>query len=68
MNSEPLIWTTLGNVPISDLQYSTAWEDAPGYVKFVETYEKDGEIVKQAAHVMVKQGVSAFGEQGACNG
>lgn len=65
MDSEPLIWTTKGNLPIASLEYSHAWEDQPEYLKFSETYRLDGEIVKQSAHVYVKQGVQAQPEQGA---
>lgn len=53
---EPLIYTTLGNVPIDSLEYFHAWEDTPEYTKFIEGYKLDGEIVKQSAHVMMKAG------------
>jgi hypothetical protein len=65
MDSEPLIWTSKGNLPIASLQYAHAWEDTPEYLKFSETYTLDGEIVKQSAHVYVKQGMAAQPEQGA---
>lgn len=66
--SEPLIWTTKGNLPIASLAYSPAWEETPDYVKFTETYTLDGEIVKQAVHVMAKKGLEMVAEQGALNG
>ena len=50
----PLIYTTLGNVPIDSLDYSYNWEDTKEYTKFTETYKKDGEIVKQSCHVYSK--------------
>jgi hypothetical protein len=53
---EPLIYTTKGNLPIKDLNYSHSWEDADTYMKFIETYTLDGEVVKQSAHVFMKQG------------
>lgn len=53
---EPLIYTTLGNVPIDSLEYSNQWDDTENYVKFIETYKKEGVIVKQSAHVMLKKG------------
>ena len=55
--SEPLIYTTRGNLPVSSLVYATRWEDAPEYVKFVETYSLDGEIVRESAHVLSKRGL-----------
>ena len=65
MSGEPLIWTTKGNLPIASLGYSHAWEDAPEYLKFSETYTLDGEVVKQSAHVYVKQGAQTKPDQGA---
>jgi hypothetical protein len=48
----PLIWTTKGNVPVGSLEYTTAWEIAPGeFIKFVETYKQGDEVVKQNAHI-----------------
>lgn len=52
----PLIFTTLGNVPIDSLEFSTQWEDSAQFTKFIETYKRDGVVVKQSAHVMVKNG------------
>jgi hypothetical protein len=52
---EPLIHTTHGNVPVASLEYSTAWEDTPEYIKFTETYRLDGEIVRQSSHVLGKR-------------
>ena len=53
---EPLIYTTRGNLPISSLEYSNKWEDLETCIKFSETYTLDGEVVKQAVHVLMKQG------------
>lgn len=47
----PLIYTSIGNLPIDSLKYSYQWEDTPEYTKFTETYSKDGIIVKQSSHV-----------------
>ncbi len=56
----PLIWTTRGNLPVSDLTYATRWEDTPDYIKFVETYTAaDGVVVKESAHVYAKRGMFA---------
>lgn len=59
MDAEPLIYTSRGNLPVASLQYVTRWEDAPDYIKFVEIYTLDGEIVRESAHVYSKRGLFA---------
>lgn len=54
---EPLIYTARGNLPIAALEYRTRWEDEPDYIKFVETYMLDGEVVRESAHVYAKRGI-----------
>jgi len=56
---EPLIYTARGNLPIDSLQYETRWEDTPDYIKFVEVYRLDGEVVRESAHVYSKRGLLA---------
>jgi hypothetical protein len=55
--NEPLIHTSHGNLPVASLQYETRWEDAPDYIKFVEVYRLDGEVVRESAHVYAKRGL-----------
>lgn len=55
--TEPLIHTSRGNLPIASLQYATRWEDAEDYIKFVERYSLDGEVVRESAHVYAKRGL-----------
>lgn len=55
--SEPLIYTSRGNLPVSSLDYETRWEDTPDYIKFVEVYRLDGEVVRESAHVYSKRGL-----------
>jgi len=57
--TEPLIYTARGNLPIDSLQYETRWEDTPDYIKFVEVYTLDGEVVRESAHVYSKRGLLA---------
>ena len=57
MSEEPLIHTSHGNLPVASLQYATRWEDAPDYIKFVEVYRLDGEVVRESAHVYAKRGL-----------
>lgn len=59
MTDEPLIHTSRGNLPVSSLQYAVRWEDAADYLKFVETYTLDGEVVRESAHVYAKRGLFA---------
>jgi hypothetical protein len=54
--NEPLIWTSKGNLPEKDLEYSKNWEFKDDSIKFSETYKLNGEIVKQSAHVFVLRG------------
>lgn len=58
-HTEPLVWTTQGNLPVASLEYATRWEVTEAYTKFVETYTLNGEIVRESAHVFTKQGLSA---------
>ena len=51
----PLIWTSKGNLPLSDLTYEVRWERTDTYVKFVEVHTLDGEVVREAAHVLALQ-------------
>lgn len=55
---EPLIYTAKGNLPIADLSYSTRWERTEDFIKFVETYRLDGEVVKESAHVLALKPLS----------
>lgn len=57
--SEPLIYTSRGNLPVSSLDYETRWEDMPDYIKFVEVYRLDDEVVRESAHVYSKRGLLA---------
>lgn len=54
---EPMIYTSRGNLPIESLQYATRWEDSVDYIKFVEVYTFDGEVVRESAHVYAKRGL-----------
>ena len=56
MTEVPLIYTTKGNVPIDTLESANEWEDTETYTKFIEIYKLNGEVVRQAAHVMMKNG------------
>ena len=60
--SEPLIFTTKGNVPVSSLTYQTNWDVQDAYIKFSERYlDEAGEVVKESAHVYDRKGVFGAG-------
>lgn len=65
---EPLIWTSKGNIPIQGLEYITEWQDMENQVRFIETYKLNNEVVKRSVHVMIKEGLALFQEQGNMNG
>jgi len=47
----PLIWTNKGNLPTDSLKYETSWEVLPEYIKFIEQYYYEEELVKSSTHV-----------------
>ncbi len=59
MDEEPLIYTTIGNVPIKDLQYKHYWLESEEATTFVEEYYKDEILVKRNSHSRLKQGIAA---------
>ena len=65
MNDTPLIWTINGNLPVENLDYAVTWKVTEDYIKLVETYKLDGEIVRENAHVYSLKPISVFGEAGA---
>lgn len=60
--TEPLIFTTKGNIPVAGLEHQVEWRVSPEQIIFTETYLLDGEVVKQSAHVKVLIGAAAIGE------
>jgi hypothetical protein len=60
--SEPLIWTSKGNIPMEGLQHDVEWRVSPEQIIFIERYLLDGEVVKESAHVKVLTGVVMSGE------
>jgi hypothetical protein len=59
----PLIFTSIGNIPISDLEYSTDWHISAEEVGFRETYKLHGEVVKQSVHIQKLKGQEMGAEQ-----
>jgi hypothetical protein len=63
MNQQvPLIHTSKGNLPISDLRHEVAWRvNGQESVIFVEKYFLDEEVVKESTHVCILTGVDMNG-------
>jgi len=59
--SEPLVYTTKGNIPAADVRLEAVWEDTPEYTKLVLNYYLGDEVVRNDAHVYSKRGVSVDG-------
>ena len=63
MTDTPLIWTSKGNLSVSDLVYKTEWEDTPDYIKFSEHYYLEEELVRSSTHVYSKKPLEFAGVQ-----
>lgn len=58
--TEPLIYTSRGNLPIASLKYEPVWDVQAAYIKFTERYRAvDGEVVRESAHVFDRHGITA---------
>jgi len=60
--TQPLIYTTKGNLPIADLRHEVEWQVSPEQIVFIETYKMGDEVVKQSSHVKLLIGAAAVGE------
>ena len=58
LNETPLIATLKGNLPEKELKHETRWEVGDGYVKLIETYKFQGEVVREGAHVLLTKGLT----------
>lgn len=65
MNTEPLIWTTKGNLPVASLRHDTEWRVSEERIIFVERYWLGEEVVKESTHVNILKGAAAIGAAGA---
>lgn len=62
--SEPLIFTTKGNLPLSSLTHEVEWRIAEKVIVFVERYLLGDEVVKESSHVKLLDGVAALSDVG----
>ena len=60
--TQPLVYTTKGNLPVADLTHEVEWRVSDDQIVFVETYRLDGEVVKQSSHVKILTGVAMSGD------
>jgi hypothetical protein len=51
----PMIWTSKGNLPEASLTYKHEWIDNDNETILAEEHYLDGELVKRAVHVKLKQ-------------
>jgi hypothetical protein len=56
----PLIWTSKGNLPVSELEYKTEWSDHKDYITFTEAYFHCDELVKSNCHVYNKVSIGSM--------
>ncbi len=62
----PLIWTSLGNVPLSSLKYEHQWVETPEEITFMERwFDEYGELVKNNCHKLAKRQLTMGSEQAA---
>ena len=62
--SEPLIFTTKGNLPLSSLTHEVEWRIAEKVIVFVERYLLGDEVVKESSHVKLLDGVAMSADVG----
>lgn len=68
MNEEPLIHTSLGNVPISELECKVEWQFDQEGIFFIEEYYYGDALVKRSAHRYQYNGTQQVPVQGNING
>ena len=59
--TEPLIYTSKGNLPLASLRYDPEWRELPSQVQFIERYWLGDELVKENTHIKLLSGVAAEG-------
>lgn len=62
MQTQPLIATTKGNIPLAGLRHETVWRVLPDTILFKEMYFLGDEMVKESSHLCVLTGAAAVGE------
>ena len=57
--TEPMIYTSKGNLPEASLRFEPEWTDTKDYTKLSLRYYLGDELVKESAHVLSKQGLGS---------
>ena len=61
--TQPLIWTTKGNVPVKSTTYTTEWQVSENSIVFIERFHIGAELVRQNVHVNVLKGEAVLPAQ-----
>jgi len=59
--TQPLIFTSKGNLPLADLHHEVIWDVSNDKIIFTESYFLGDECVKQSSHVKFLTGVAMSG-------
>lgn len=59
--TQPLIFTTKGNLPLAGLRQEVTWDISEDKIIFTESYFLGEECVKKSAHVKFLTGVAMNG-------
>lgn len=59
--TEPLIYTSKGNLPIASLKYLNYRQDVPGSIVFIQEWMLGDESVKREVHVLPVEGICRDG-------
>ena len=59
----PLIFTTLGNIPVAALEYKTEWINDPKYIMFIEKWYLGEELVKSNSHAYAHNPFDGIGAE-----
>lgn len=67
-SGEDLIYTSMGNFPVKDLDYKVDWHFSTGEITLREYYTYKGKIVKDGCHVYkVPKDTELYIKQGSIN-
>lgn len=62
MNDIPLIWTSKGNLPVSDLNEQVHWIDKEDETTCVHEFWLGEECVKRAVHIYKRKGLETLAQ------
>lgn len=62
--SEPLIYTSRGNLPLASLEERVVWTDNDQETICAVEHWIDGECVRRSPHIYIRQGLEVLGQLG----